>query len=107
MKNGNVWIVMLSLKSNWSEIGQHSRRHHEDSFKVGIFDRGIILDCHYVYYSFFTPYIKGDAVMITQTVHCLDCDDTYDEHNWVFIPVCPHCGNTDTEQTVYLQEEEL
>ena len=42
--------------------------------------------------------------MITQTVHCLDCDKTYDEHDWVFIPICPHCGNSDTQQTVYLQE---
>jgi len=42
--------------------------------------------------------------MITQTVHCLDCDKIYDEHDWVFIPICPHCGNSDTQQTVYLQE---
>jgi hypothetical protein len=35
------------------------RRPHEDSFKVGNFDRGIILDCHHVYSSFFTSYIKG------------------------------------------------
>ena len=41
--------------------------------------------------------------VITQTVHCLDCDDTYGEHNGVFIPICPHCGNSNTEQTVYLE----
>jgi hypothetical protein len=29
---------------------------------VGIFDRGIILDCHHLYHCFFTPYIEGNVM---------------------------------------------
>ena len=37
-------------------------------------------------------------------VHCLNCDDVYEEHE-TFIEVCPHCGNEDTQLTVYLISE--
>ena len=39
------------------------------------------------------------------TVHCLACDDIYPEAV-PSIQACPHCGNADMQQTVYLQEEE-
>jgi Zn finger protein HypA/HybF involved in hydrogenase expression len=39
-----------------------------------------------------------------QEVHCLKCDNTWTEGE--FLSVCPHCGNTDTEQTVYLIKEQ-
>jgi len=41
---------------------------------VGIFDRGIILDCHHVYFSFFTPYIKG-VVMSSELYEARIIDD--------------------------------
>ena len=37
-------------------------------------------------------------------VHCLICDDVYEEHE-TFIEACPHCGNKNTELTVYLMPE--
>ena len=40
----------------------------------------------------------------TEEVHCLKCDNTWTEGE--FLTVCPHCGNTDTEQTVYLIKEQ-
>jgi Zn finger protein HypA/HybF involved in hydrogenase expression len=40
----------------------------------------------------------------TDEVHCLKCDNTWTEGE--FLSVCPHCGNTDTEQTVYLIKEQ-
>ncbi len=39
------------------------------------------------------------------TIHCLACDDTYEEHQGVIVEVCPHCGNSDMMNTVYMQEE--
>tara|TARA_Y100001963_G_scaffold109566_1_gene151520 strand:+ start:3648 stop:3800 length:153 start_codon:yes stop_codon:yes gene_type:complete len=39
-----------------------------------------------------------------ERVHCLKCDDVYKEYN-TFIEKCPHCGNEDIEQTVYLVRE--
>jgi rubrerythrin len=39
-----------------------------------------------------------------QEVHCLKCDNTWLEGE--YLTVCPHCGNTDTEQTVYLVKEQ-
>jgi len=39
------------------------------------------------------------------TVHCLVCDDIYPEAV-PSIQACPHCGNDDMQQTVYLQSEE-
>lgn len=36
------------------------------------------------------------------SVHCLECDDTFEEGNDTFIDTCPHCGNTETDKTVYL-----
>lgn len=37
-------------------------------------------------------------------VHCLKCDHVWDERESLY--VCPQCGNTDKEQTVYLTEED-
>ena len=78
-------------------------RPHEDSFKVGIFDRGIILDCHHVYSSFFTPYIKGDVMTDdrygdegTEERICTDCKnetniyDCFIHHDEYFcVECCP------------------
>tara|TARA_R110001606_G_scaffold375906_2_gene534358 strand:+ start:438 stop:632 length:195 start_codon:yes stop_codon:yes gene_type:complete len=41
-----------------------------------------------------------------ETVHCLKCDDTYSEKENLIVEICPHCGNDDMTETVYLQEEE-
>jgi hypothetical protein len=38
-------------------------------------------------------------------VHCLECDCVYPEHQTQPISECPYCGNSDKEQTVYLQKE--
>ena len=38
------------------------------------------------------------------TVHCLNCDGIFREVTPT-IQTCPHCGNDDTQRTVYLQEE--
>jgi len=35
-------------------------------------------------------------------VHCLKCDSVWTEY--VYVRVCPYCGNDDTEQTVYLMK---
>lgn len=40
-----------------------------------------------------------------QYVHCLACDDIFKESAPV-IEVCPHCGNTDMQDTVCLQPDE-
>ena len=54
--------------------------------------------------------MKNDALwgerFTKLTVHCLDCDDIFPEAV-PSIQACPHCGNTDTQRTVYLQEEEI
>ena len=42
--------------------------------------------------------------MNIQIVHCLECDNLYEEKN-KFIQVCPHCDNEDTQKTVYLEDE--
>ena len=42
-----------------------------------------------------------------ETVHCLVCEFTYPEN--VMPPIvkaCPHCGNSDKNQTVYLSKEQ-
>lgn len=38
------------------------------------------------------------------TVHCLICDNTYSEYD-VIIEICPHCGNDNKLETVYLVDE--
>jgi len=48
--------------------------------------------------------IMSDKNLTGQTVHCLECDDTYPEQTNP-VKSCPTCGNTDMMQTVYLQEE--
>ena len=54
--------------------------------------------------------MKNDALwgerFTVLTVHCLDCDDIFREGTPT-IQACPHCGNTDMQQTVYLQSEEI
>ena len=40
----------------------------------------------------------------TEYVHCLKCNHVYEEKE-KFIEICTNCGNEDTEQTHYLQEE--
>jgi len=40
-----------------------------------------------------------------EIVHCLDCDDVYKEENGEYVEVCPHCGNTETADTVYLSHD--
>lgn len=42
--------------------------------------------------------------MYLQVVECLECHKHYGEKN-KFIPVCPFCGNDDTEKTIYLEQE--
>ncbi len=42
--------------------------------------------------------------MYLQVVECLKCHKHYGEKN-KFIPVCPFCGNDDTENTIYLDQE--
>ena len=42
--------------------------------------------------------------MYLQVVECLKCHKHYGEKN-KFIPVCPHCGNNDTNETIYLSED--
>jgi hypothetical protein len=42
--------------------------------------------------------------MYLQVVECLKCHKHYGEKN-TFIPVCPFCGNDDTEKTIYLEPE--
>jgi Zn finger protein HypA/HybF involved in hydrogenase expression len=42
--------------------------------------------------------------MYLQVVECLKCHKHYGEKN-KFIPVCPFCGNDDTEKTIYLDQE--
>ena len=42
--------------------------------------------------------------MYLQVVECLKCHKHYGEKN-KFIPVCPFCGNDDTEKTIYLEPE--
>jgi Zn finger protein HypA/HybF involved in hydrogenase expression len=42
--------------------------------------------------------------MYLQVVECLKCHKHYGEKN-KFIPVCPFCGNDDTEKTIYLEKE--
>ena len=39
-----------------------------------------------------------------RVVECLKCDNRYSEND-TFIPTCPSCNNTDTNQTIYLEEE--
>lgn len=39
-------------------------------------------------------------------VHCLSCDGVFTEHLGIIIEVCPHCGNPDMMDTVYVQQEE-
>jgi hypothetical protein len=41
---------------------------------------------------------------MTLEVECLVCAHVYLEHD-TFIEECANCGNTDAEQTIYLQEE--
>ena len=38
------------------------------------------------------------------TIHCLKCDDTYLEAKDI-IKICPHCGNPNMLETVYLCSE--
>jgi Zn finger protein HypA/HybF involved in hydrogenase expression len=39
-------------------------------------------------------------------VHCLSCDQVFTEHLGIIVDVCPHCGNPDMMNTVYVQQEE-
>ena len=44
---------------------------------------------------------------LLETVHCLVCDCTYPENAMPpIVKACPHCGNSDKNQTVYLSEEQ-
>jgi hypothetical protein len=48
---------------------------------------------------------KTEALL--ETVHCLVCDCTYPENAMPpIVEACPHCGNSDIDQTVYLSEEQ-
>ena len=42
-----------------------------------------------------------------QIVECLKCNDIYSEEINSFVETCPHCGNTETEDTIYLSEDSL
>ena len=41
---------------------------------------------------------------MTDTIHCLKCDAEYNEQSPI-VEVCPKCGNTDKQQTVYLMPD--
>ena len=41
------------------------------------------------------------------TIECLKCDNIYSEKDDEFILVCPHCGNDDVLETIYLTVEEI
>jgi len=43
---------------------------------------------------------------MTQQVHCLMCDNVFEEQTEEFIDTCPKCGNEDPFATVYLQRED-
>jgi Zn finger protein HypA/HybF involved in hydrogenase expression len=36
------------------------------------------------------------------TIECLKCDNRYIEKDNEFIKVCPHCGNDDVLETIYI-----
>jgi rRNA maturation endonuclease Nob1 len=38
------------------------------------------------------------------TVECLECSKTFVEIVDQPIDICPHCGNTDKQKTIYLVE---
>jgi len=42
--------------------------------------------------------------MDKQVICCLKCEDLYAENPDNTIEKCPHCGNTDTKQTIYLED---
>ncbi len=42
-----------------------------------------------------------------QIVECLKCNDIYLEEINSFVEICPHCGNIETEYTIYLSENSL
>jgi hypothetical protein len=46
--------------------------------------------------------LSAEADEQTVEVECLKCDGIYYED----LDVCPHCGNEDKQQTIYLQPEE-
>ncbi len=51
---------------------------------------------------------KGEPVI--HDVHCLECNDVFQEEEGQFVSVCPSCGNDDTTRTVYetpKEEKEL
>lgn len=37
-------------------------------------------------------------------VHCLVCDNVYQESEELFLHTCPHCQNDNPYQTVYIEE---
>jgi hypothetical protein len=41
---------------------------------------------------------------MNETVHCLICDGIYKEYRTLILK-CPHCGNDDLKNTVYLIKE--
>ena len=48
----------------------------------------------------------NNQIELFQTVHCLICDEIFTENiNQPIIQKCLYCGNTDKQQTVYLQDE--
>ena len=52
------------------------------------------------------PFDWGYVTEENETVHCLVCDCTYPENAMPpTVKACPHCGNSDKNQTVYLSEE--
>ena len=47
----------------------------------------------------------GETLKEELKVNCLKCDYFYLEEDPI-VKVCPNCGNTDMEQTIYLAGEE-
>ena len=45
--------------------------------------------------------------MPKEQVECLKCTNIYDEGDNELILVCPHCGNDDMLETVYLTVDEV
>ncbi len=45
--------------------------------------------------------------MPKEQIECLKCTNIYDEGDNELILVCPHCGNDDMLETVYLTVDEV
>lgn len=79
------WIMDNTYDSRLEDLAQHIGAQEEEDPAYAAIDKML-------------------EIKHTEEVHCLKCDNTWTEGE--FLTVCPHCGNTDTEQTVYLIKEQ-